>query len=215
MGDRRQIVHRYMNGFRRSDHEAVLGLLTEDVVWNIHGMRTTRGKAEFDAAAAQAPDAVMRETAQLRAAYIAAETQDLAALRTRLQPLIDEAHALGVRVSLFMDPLPGQMAGARATGAERVELYTETYAAAHGTPRQADVLAGFTAAAEAALAVGLELNAGHDLNRANLTDFLRAVPGVLEVSIGHALIADALELGMAETIRVYQRCIQRAFAASA
>jgi pyridoxine 5-phosphate synthase len=114
-----------------------------------------------------------------------------------------------------MDPLPAQMAGARATGAERVELYTETYAAAHGTPRQAAVLAGFTAAAEAALAVGLELNAGHDLNRANLTDFLRAVPGVLEVSIGHALIADALELGMTETIRDYQRCIQAAFAAQA
>ena len=133
----------------------------------------------------------------------------------RLKPLVAEARALGVRVSLFMDPDADQMAGARATGAERVELYTETYAAAHGTPRQADVLAGFTAAAEAALAVGLELNAGHDLNRANLTDFLRAVPGVLEVSIGHALIADALELGMAETIRDYQRCIQRAFAASA
>ena len=131
----------------------------------------------------------------------------------RLQPLIDEAHALGVRVSLFMDPLPDQMAGARATGAQRVELYTETYAAAHGTPRQAAVLAAFTATAEAALAVGLELNAGHDLNRANLADFLRAVPGVLEVSIGHALIADALELGLTETVRDYQRCIQRAYSA--
>ncbi len=133
----------------------------------------------------------------------------------RLQPLIDEAHALGVRVSLFMDPLPAQMAGARATGAERVELYTETYAAAHGTPRQAAVLAGFTVAAQAALAAGLEINAGHDLNRDNLTDFLRAVPGVLEVSIGHALIADALELGFTETIRDYQRCIQAAFTAVA
>jgi pyridoxine 5-phosphate synthase len=133
----------------------------------------------------------------------------------RLQPLIDEAHALGVRVSLFMDPLPGQMAGARATGAERVELYTETYAAAHGTPRQAAVLAGFTAAAQAALAAGLEINAGHDLNRDNLTDFLRAVPGVLEVSIGHALIADALQLGLTDTIRDYQRCIQAAFTAVA
>lgn len=130
----------------------------------------------------------------------------------RLQPLVDEARALGVRVSLFMDPLPDQMAGARATGAERVELYTESYAAAHGTPQHGAVLAGFTAAAQAALAVGLEVNAGHDLNRANLTDFLRAVPGVLEVSIGHALIADALELGLAETIRSYQRCIQQAFA---
>jgi pyridoxine 5-phosphate synthase len=130
----------------------------------------------------------------------------------RLQPVIDEALALGVRVSLFMDPEPGMMAAARATGAQRVELYTETYAAAHGTPRQAEVLAAFTATAQAAMAVGLEVNAGHDLNRANLTDFLRAVPGVLEVSIGHALIADALELGLIETVRDYQRCIQRAFA---
>ena len=133
----------------------------------------------------------------------------------RLKPLVDECHALGVRVSLFMDPDATQMAGAAATGADRVELYTETYAAAHGTPRQAEVLAGFTAAAGAALAAGLGVNAGHDLNRANLTDFLRAVPGVAEVSIGHALIADALELGLAETVRDYQRCIQRAFAPGA
>jgi len=130
----------------------------------------------------------------------------------RLKPLVAECQALGVRVSLFMDPDAGQMAGAAATGADRIELYTETYAAAHGTPRQAEVLAGFARAAEAALAVGLGVNAGHDLNRANLTDFLRAVPGVAEVSIGHALIADALELGLAETVRDYQRCIQRAFA---
>ncbi|WP_284615557.1 pyridoxine 5'-phosphate synthase [Aquabacterium humicola] len=130
----------------------------------------------------------------------------------RLRPLVAEAQALGVRVSLFMDPLPEAMAAARSTGAERVELYTETYASAHGTPEQAGVLARFTAAADAALAAGLQLNAGHDLNRANLADFLRAVPGVLEVSIGHALIADALELGLAQTVRDYQRCIQRAFA---
>ena len=130
----------------------------------------------------------------------------------RLQPLIAECQALGVRVSLFMDPLPGMMAAARASGADRVELYTEAYASAYGTPRQAEVLARYTAAADAALAVGLQINAGHDLNRANLTAFLRAVPGVLEVSIGHALIADALELGLTETVRDYQRCIQTAFA---
>ena len=74
----------------------------------------------------------------------------------------------------------------------------------------AAVLARYTAAAQAALRVGLGLNAGHDLNRDNLTDFLRAVPGVLEVSIGHALIADALELGLTETVRDYLRCIHRA-----
>ncbi|HEX6362007.1 MAG TPA: pyridoxine 5'-phosphate synthase [Albitalea sp.] len=128
----------------------------------------------------------------------------------RLAPVVAEARALGVRVSLFMDPTPEAMRAARAVGADRVELYTETYARAHGTPQQAAVLAGFVASAEAALREGLGLNAGHDLNRDNLTEFLRAVPGVQEVSIGHALIADALELGLAETVRDYLRCIRRA-----
>ena len=128
----------------------------------------------------------------------------------RLAPLVAEAHALGVRVSLFMDPDPAPMAAARSVGADRVELYTETYARAHGTPDAPRVLAGFRAAAEAAVRAGLELNAGHDLNRANLGDFLREVPSVLEVSIGHALVADALELGLAETVRDYLRCIHRA-----
>jgi len=127
-----------------------------------------------------------------------------------LAPLIAEAHALGVRVSLFMDPLPEAMAAVRALGADRVELYTESYARAHGTPDAARVLAGFTATAQAAIQHGLGLNAGHDLNRDNLTDFLRAVPGVQEVSIGHALIADALELGYTETVRGYLNCIARA-----
>jgi len=133
----------------------------------------------------------------------------------RLRPLIAEAQALGIRVSLFMDPIPELMAPARACGADRVELYTEAYASAYGTPGQAAVLTRYTAAAQAAMAVGLEINAGHDLNRDNLTTFLRAVPGVLEVSIGHALIADALALGIAGAVRDYQRCIQAAFAASA
>ena len=133
----------------------------------------------------------------------------------RLQPLIAEAQALGVRVSLFMDPLPDMMAAARASGADRVELYTEAFASAYDTPQRAEVLARYTATAEAALAVGLEINAGHDLNRHNLADFLRAVPGVLEVSIGHALIADALEIGLTETVRNYQRCIQHAYAPAA
>ncbi len=127
-----------------------------------------------------------------------------------LAPLVAEARALGMRVSLFMDPLPEMMDAAREVGADRVELYTESYARAHGTPEQAAVLARFTAAAQAALRAGLGVNAGHDLNRDNLTDFLRAVPGVQEVSIGHALIADTLELGMAETVHAYLRCIHAA-----
>ena len=135
---------------------------------------------------------------------------DLQADGERLRPLIAECQALGVRVSLFMDPLPEAMALARAIGAHRIELYTEPYAAAHGGPGQAAQLARFASAAAAAQAQGLGVNAGHDLNRDNLGDFLRAVPGVLEVSIGHALIADALELGLSETVRAYQRCIRLA-----
>ena len=133
---------------------------------------------------------------------------DLVADGDRLRPLVAECHALGVRVSLFMDASPQAMPLARALGAERVELYTEPYAAAHGTADQGAQLQAFAAAALAAQAAGLGVNAGHDLNRDNLSDFLRAVPGVLEVSIGHALIADALELGLAETVRAYQRCIR-------
>ncbi|MFG6456886.1 pyridoxine 5'-phosphate synthase [Roseateles sp. BYS96W] len=130
----------------------------------------------------------------------------------RLKPLIQEAQDLGVRVSLFMDPNPAAMAAVAELGADRIELYTETFASACGTDREAGVLAAFTATAEAALQVGLGINAGHDLNRDNLTAFLRAVPGVLEVSIGHALIADALELGYAETVKAYQRAIATAYA---
>ena len=127
-----------------------------------------------------------------------------------LRPLIAECHALGVRVSLFMDPVPEAMAAARALGADRVELYTEAYARAHGTPRQAEVLAPYVATAQAALQAGLGVNAGHDLNRDNLTDFLRAVPGVDEVSIGHAIASDALEMGMGETVKAFVRCIRQA-----
>ncbi len=137
---------------------------------------------------------------------------DLPRDNERLAPLIAECRQLGVRVSLFMDPTPEAMRHAALLGADRVELYTEPYAVAHGGPQQAEQLQRYAQAAQAAQAVGLGLNAGHDLNRANLSDFLRAVPGVQEVSIGHALVADALELGYTETVRDYLRCIQRAYA---
>jgi pyridoxine 5-phosphate synthase len=125
----------------------------------------------------------------------------------RLAPVIAEVKALGVRVSLFMDPDADAMQAARDVGADRVELYTESYARAHGTADHAAVLARFADAARAARAAGLGVNAGHDLNLANLPDFLRAVPQVDEVSIGHALIADALEMGYAEAVRAYRRAI--------
>jgi len=126
----------------------------------------------------------------------------------RLRPLIDQAHALGVRVSLFMDADPAAMQAAKAVGADRIELYTEPYAAAWGTAEQSTQLQRFAAAAQAALDAGLGVNAGHDLNRDNLAAFAQQVPGLLEVSIGHALIADALELGYTETVKAYLRCLQ-------
>jgi pyridoxine 5-phosphate synthase len=132
---------------------------------------------------------------------------DLRADAERVRPLIAQAQALGVRVSLFMDADPDAMPLAKAVGADRVELYTEPYAAAWGTPRQQEVLQRFAQAGRAAQAAGLGVNAGHDLNRDNLPDFLREAPQVQEVSIGHALISDALELGYTATIRAYLAAI--------
>jgi pyridoxine 5-phosphate synthase len=128
----------------------------------------------------------------------------------RLASIVASLKGLGVRVSLFMDPDPGAMAAARAVGADRVELYTEPYARAFGTSDEARVLEKYVRAARAAADAGLGVNAGHDLNQGNLTRFLKRVPGVLEVSIGHALIADALESGMAGAVRGYLEAIRRA-----
>ena len=126
----------------------------------------------------------------------------------RLRPLIAQCHAMGLRVSLFMDAEPGAMSAARDVGADRVELYTEPYAAAWSQAQQAAQLARFAAAAQAALDVGLGVNAGHDLNLHNLRAFARQVPGLSEVSIGHALIGDALEQGYAAAVQAYLRCLQ-------
>ncbi|MBS1219802.1 MAG: pdxJ [Proteobacteria bacterium] len=137
------------------------------------------------------------------AAFTSDHGWDLARNGERLRPVIAGLRGLGVRVSLFMDPLPEAMTVAAAIGADRVELYTEPYARAFGTADQAAVVKRYTEAARSAQAVGLEVNAGHDLNRDNLAPFLAAVPGVAEVSIGHALIADALEFGLAAAVTAY------------
>lgn len=137
---------------------------------------------------------------------------DLARDADRLRPVVGELRSLGVRVSLFMDPDATVMPLAKALGADRVELYTEPYANSFGKADAARVLERYVDAAIAAGQCGLGVNAGHDLNRENLPGFLRAVPGVLEVSIGHALIADALEFGLAETARLYLGAIRRAYA---
>ncbi len=130
---------------------------------------------------------------------------DLARDAERLRPVVAELQALGCRVSLFLGPVPDAMARAAAAGADRVELYTEPYARAHLEGGAEAELIRYAAAARAAQAAGLGVNAGHDLNLDNLGPLLAAVPGVLEVSIGHALTADALWMGLEAAVRAYHR----------
>lgn len=132
---------------------------------------------------------------------------DLGRDAARLVPVIAELKSLGVRVSLFMDPIAEAMAAAKAVGADRVELYTEPYAKAYGTADEAMQLEIYAASARAAAVAGLGVNAGHDLNATNLAAFVRHVQPLWEVSIGHALIADAIEFGLAETVRRYQAAL--------
>jgi len=128
----------------------------------------------------------------------------------RLRPIIEQIHAYGARVSLFMDPDPQQIRLAKAIGADRIELYTGPYAEAYETGNWQQSWQQYFEATQAAVDAGLGVNAGHDLNLNNLTDFLR-IPGILEVSIGHALTVDALKMGMTEAVKAYQACINQAF----
>ncbi len=117
-------------------------------------------------------------------------------------------HECGIRASIFVNPDPEMVRGARECGADRVELYTEAYAAGYEADRE-KAIAPYVAAAEEAHRLGLGLNAGHDLNLQNLSYFLRTIPFVDEVSIGHALISDALYFGLENTVTMYLREIPR------
>jgi pyridoxine 5-phosphate synthase len=129
--------------------------------------------------------------------------------RGRLRQVVRELKAGGARVSLFMDPEPGLMAAAAATGADRVELYTGPYAFAYGTADGEILLKRYAEAASAARAAGLGINAGHDLNLDNLATFARAIPDLAEVSIGHAITADALRLGFPAAVEAYLAALGR------
>ncbi len=113
-------------------------------------------------------------------------------------------HERGIRVSHFVDPDPAMVAGAKACGADRVELYTEAYAREYAAGREA-AIAPYVAAAEEARRQGLGLNAGHDLSLENLRYFVERIPWTDEVSIGHALISDALYFGLENTVQLYRR----------
>jgi len=131
---------------------------------------------------------------------------NLAADGERVRPLVAELRELGIRVSLFMDADLGQIERAPKVGADRIELYTEPYARAHREGRADDVLPAFAKAAARARELGLGINAGHDLNLDNVGQFV-SIGGILEVSIGHALIAEALEMGLDRTVREYRKLL--------
>ena len=131
---------------------------------------------------------------------------DTLANRAFLTEVIGRFHEKGIRVSIFVDPVPEMVAGAKACGADRVELYTEAYARDYHLDRER-VIAPYVAAAEEARRQGLGLNAGHDLNLDNLSYFAERIPWLDEVSIGHALICDALYYGLENTVALYRRCL--------
>jgi pyridoxine 5-phosphate synthase len=131
----------------------------------------------------------------------------------RLGPVVRQLKEFGCRVSVFMDAGADGIETLPALGVDRIELYTGPYAAAHAAGTPSKSLAAFAECAQRAQAVGLGVNAGHDLSQANLADFLQAVPGVLEVSIGHALIGEALYAGLAATVSSYLRIVRQGNAA--
>lgn len=129
-----------------------------------------------------------------------------------LQDVVGELKSYGCRVSLFFDPYDHKTDELKIAknyvGADRIELYTEMYARAFHGPKRAEVTAVYRRAAEEAHRLGLGLNAGHDLDRDNLGFLVREIPTIAEVSIGHALICDALYLGLEETVRQYLECLR-------
>ena len=126
-----------------------------------------------------------------------------------LEPVIQELKDCGIRVSLFMDPDSAEIERAKEVGADRVELYTEPYAAAYKTSNAATVFEQYVRAARKAHELGLGINAGHDLNLENLGKFC-SIPNIAEVSIGHALIADALEVGLFNAVQAYLSILEGA-----
>lgn len=121
-----------------------------------------------------------------------------------LTDLIAEFKALGIRTSIFLDPNPKLVKSAAETGTDRIELYTESYATGYHKNRE-QAIATYISTAKEAVAAGLEINAGHDLDLDNLAYFHQQIEGLKEVSIGHALICDALYLGLENTIQMYLR----------
>ena len=124
-----------------------------------------------------------------------------------LKKIIAVFKAQNIRVSIFVDPVVEMVEAAATTGTDRIELYTEAYASDYPQNKE-QAIAPYVKAAEKAVELGLGLNAGHDLDLHNLQYFAQNIPGLLEVSIGHALIADAMYLGLENTVQMYLRCLK-------
>ncbi|MEI7895399.1 MAG: pyridoxine 5'-phosphate synthase [bacterium] len=125
-----------------------------------------------------------------------------------LRSVVEEFHQHGIRTSIFIETDHAMIRNARKTGTDRIELYTEFYARNYPSGRE-EAVRPFVSAAVTAMEAGLGINAGHDLNLENLKFFAATVPGLLEVSIGHALICDALNFGLENTIQLYRRQLQK------
>lgn len=128
---------------------------------------------------------------------------DTVANKSFLTEICSELKSHGIRASIFVDPVPEMVEGAAECGCDRVELYTEAYASGYSGDREA-AISRYVSAAETARKCGLGLNAGHDLNLQNLAYFIKRIPYIDEVSIGHAIICDALYMGLEKTIRAYR-----------
>lgn len=129
---------------------------------------------------------------------------DTIANKNYLTDIIKVFRDAGIRTSIFVDPIPGMIEGAALTGTDRIELYTQAYAEEYHEDKH-KAIAPYVNAAKLAVEKGLGINAGHDLDLENLAFFARNIPGLLEVSIGHALVADALYMGYENTVQLYKR----------
>ncbi len=182
---------------RYSDVRAIRPLITTE--FNIEGNPTV--DSFVDLVLEVVPDQVTL-VPDSRSAITSNAGWDTLQYKSLLTDLCQTFRAKGIRTSIFIDPLPRMAEGAAACGASRVELYTADYAARYPQDREA-AIAPYLETARAARACGLGLNAGHDLSLENLAWFIHTIPWTDEVSIGHALICDALYLGLEKTIQAY------------
>ncbi len=183
---------------RYSDAFSLKGLITTEL--NIEGNPTD----DFMAMVLEVRPAQVTLVPDAPDALTSSAGWNTVAERERLTEICRVAKEAGIRASIFVDPVAEMVRGAAECGADRVELYTEAYASGYSADREA-AIAPYTEAAKVAAECGLGLNAGHDLSLENLQYFVDTIPNVDEVSIGHALVCDALYMGLENTVGLYQR----------